>query len=527
MKKITLKAFPVFLLACGASALYSYSFPPFKIALYGVSAALWGISILISGLLYHKLKSSKKPVLKAVIFTAASLAVIFGLIFLINNIILKTKDSTLAAEIITGLVSVFFTLTLLFILKAGGKKIFPAVLSILLIAAAGYAPVAIPAAYDYSLKHAEPQTAPSNLSKFTEKERALITDADFYIAPNGNDKNDGSFKNPFATFEKARDAVRSLDKSGKAGITVAVKAGEYRVSSLEFTAGDSGTKECPVAYRAYGDGEVILNGGVTIKPESFKTVADEAMLGRLSDDAGAKVLCADLKEYGLTAEDWGRIYPYGSHNTNTRYDGDWVGDLYCELFVNDKRQVLARYPDTEYLYTGKVLDAGYGKNPDGTPAENWDEVRNPPSDVYEIDRELADRISSWKALDDVWMFGFWTADWADASTPLGDFNAEKLTLSPKFAGMFGAKKDAPYYFFNVFEELNAPGEWYLDRENGIVYVYPDCDLKNAAIDISVTVKPVINAQEVNYLTFDGFTIKGTRGNAVVISGKNNTVENCG
>ncbi len=526
MKKLSLKAFLVFLLACAGTALYCYSFPPFKVVLYGVSAALWGVSALLFGLLYQKAKNNKKPVLKAIIFTAVSLAVVFGLVFLINNVILGAKKSTLAAEIIAGIACVFFTLTYVLVLKADGKKIFPAALSLLLIAAVGYAPIAVPAYVDYKIKHADPQAAPTGLSVFTEKKRELIENADFYVASDGNDENDGSIEKPFATIEKARDAVRSLDKSGKKGITVAVKAGEYRVDSLTFTEEDSGTEKCPVAYRAYGDGEAILNGGVTLKPDSFKAVADESMLSRLSDEAKKKVLCADLKEYGLTAEDWGKIYPYGSHNTNTRYDGDWVGDLYCELFVNDKRQVLARYPDTDYLYTGKVIDSGYGKNSDGTPAANWDEVRNPPSDVYEIDRELADRISSWKTLEDVWMFGFWTADWADASTPIGDFSAEELTVSPKFTGMFGAKKDAPYYFFNVFEELDHEGEWYLDRETGIVYVYPDSDLASASIDISVTVKPVINAENANYLTFDGFTVKGTRGNAVVISGNNNTVENC-
>ncbi len=526
MKKLSLKAFLVFLLACAGTALFSYSFPPFKVAVYGVSAVLWGVSVLLFGLLYQKAKNSKKPILKAVIFTAVSLGVIFGLVFLINNVIFNAGKSMLAAEIITGIVCVFFTLSFVLVLKADGKKIFPAALSLLLVIAVGYAPVAVPAYIDYKIKHASPQVSPSNLSVFTEKERELCENADYYVSVDGSDENDGSFEKPFATIEKARDAVRALDKTDKNGITVAVKAGEYRVDSLTFAAEDSGTEKCPVAYRAYGDGEVVINGGITLKADSFKAVNDEAMLGRLSADAKEKVLCADLKEYGLTAEDWGKIYPFGSHNTNTRYDGDWVGDLYCELFINVTRQALARYPDAGYLYTGNVVFAGRGKNPDGTDAANWEEVRNPPSDVYEIDRALADRIASWQTFDDVWMFGFWSVDWADASTPIGDFSAEELTVSPKFAGMFGARKDAPYYFFNVFEELDAPGEWYLDRDNGIVYVYPDGDLSTAAIDISVTVKPVINAVNVDYLTFDGFTVKGTRGDAVVVTGNNNTVENC-
>ncbi len=528
MKKFTLKAFLVFLLSCGATALYSYSFPPWKVALYGVSSVGWGAAAFLFGLLYQKAKNKNKPVLKAAIFGVASLAVSFGLVFLINNVILEAQKSTLAAEIITGILSVFFTVTFVLVLKAGGKKIFPAALSLLLIAAVGYAPLAAPMINDYRMKHAEPQATPTNLSHFTEKERETIMDADLYVAPDGSDENDGSKDAPFATIEKARDTVRGMDKTGKTGITVAVKAGEYRVSSLEFTAEDSGTEECPVAYRAYGDGEVILNGGITIKPDSFTKVTDEAMLARLSGDAKQAVVCADLKEYGLTADDWGKLYAIGSYNTAAKYDGDWTGDLYCELFINDKRQVLARYPDTGYLYTEKVLETGLGRESDGalTAVENWDEIRNPASDVYEIGKDLADRIASWKTLDDVWMFGFWKYDWADASSPIGDFDAEKRILSPKFVSTYGTKVDAPYYFYNVFEELTAPGEWYLDRENGIVYVYPDGGITTATVDLSITLKPIIQVENADHITFDGFTIKGTRGDAIIISGSGNTVENC-
>ena len=85
---------------------------------------------------------------------------------------------------------------------------------------------------------------------------------------------------------------------------------------------DSGTKECPITYCAYGDGEVILNGGVTIKPDNFKKVEDEAMLSRLSENAKDKVICADLKEYGLTADDRGKMYAIGTYNTAHLYDGD-------------------------------------------------------------------------------------------------------------------------------------------------------------------------------------------------------------
>ena len=41
------------------------------------------------------------------------------------------------------------------------------------------------------------------------------THADFYIAADGNDLNDGSFEKPFATLLRARNAVRELKKTIK------------------------------------------------------------------------------------------------------------------------------------------------------------------------------------------------------------------------------------------------------------------------------------------------------------------------
>lgn len=370
--------------------------------------------------------------------------------------------------------------------------------------------------------------APSNLSSFTKKDAELVTDADFYVSVTGDDTNDGSFAAPFATIAKARDTVRTLEKTGRSGITIAVMAGEYRVAGLSFDQTDSGTADCPITYCAYGDGEVVLNGGITIPSESFTKITDESVLARLCDDAKSNVVCAKLTDFSLTAADWDKIYTIGTYNTAAQYDGDYVGELYCELFMNDTRMALARYPNEGFLQTGKVVRAGLGLESDGNPTkvENWYSIRNPYSDVYKLDRKLTKRISSWQTLDDVWMFGFWKYDWADASSPIGEFDPEARTISPKFVSLFGAKEDAPYYFFNVFEELDCAGEWYLERSSGTLYMYPTGDMSSASIDLSLTNGNIITASNVNYLTVSGFTVKGTRGDAISISGNGNKVCDC-
>ncbi len=369
---------------------------------------------------------------------------------------------------------------------------------------------------------------PSGFSSYTEKESSPVTNADYYVSASGNDNNPGTFEQPFATLERAKTAVRSTDKTGRSGITVAVMAGEYRVDSLKFDASDSGTQSYPIKYCAYGDGEVVINGGVTLDSSKFKAVTDASVLERLSDKAKSNVVCFDLGDDNITAEDYGKIYAIGSYNTASKYTGDWTGPLYCELFVNDTRMTLARYPDSDFLKTGEVVSTGEGYESGGslTVNEDWDTIVNPESDVYKVESALADRIASWQTLDDVWMFGFWKYDWADASSPVGEFSYENKTISPKFVSLYGTKEGAPYYFFNILEELDSPGEWYLDRESGILYLYPPVNLDSASIDMSLSTDFIIEGNNADYISFEGFTIKGTRGDAINITGNNVSVKNC-
>ena len=510
--------------AVAASALYYWVFTKWIPVLYFFSVALYALA---AGCLTARF-TRKKPLLRGVVAGAVFTAVFFALTFTVNNLILKAIQAKLAALIVCGLTLVFFILYYL-ILSRNQQKSKPfAVLAFMLSILATFCsmlPAHLPAYYKAHFKKVASPVAGKAISPTEGK---LIDDADFYVSPDGDDANDGSFAHPFASIGQARDAVRVMDKTGKAGITVAVKAGEYRVDSLVFTPEDGGTKECSVAYCAYGDGETVINGGVTLPHEAFKKVEDAGTLGRLSASARENVLSVDLFSLGITAEQYGKLYAIGGYNTADKYDGDWVGDIYCELFIDDARQTIARYPNgKEYLYTGNVVKEGQGRESASASIKGgYDELRNPEPDVYRMDKALSDRIASWKTLDDVWMFGYWRYDWADGSTPVGRIDHENLTMSPLFVSGYGAKKDAPYYFFNVLEELDAPGEWYLDRGNGVLYFYPPEGFSAASsVELSLSTNNIIRA-EADHLTFDGFTIKGTRGDAVNITGTGNVVKNC-
>ena len=510
------------LLAAVTAYFYSFNYLKWNIPLYAAAMVL----IVLEGaaafalLAAAKGKPKKKLLFSALFGGGVAVGGVFLFSFVINILIYQTggaKQATLA----TTLFAFVLALVCVWILKKSTeakffwKPLLAVVLCVCLLLC-GLAPMAAELAALFYDAGVYTQAAPTGLSAYTGKETRLVENADLYIAPDGSDENDGSFSHPLATPEKARDLVRAMDKTGKTEITVALKAGEYRVSSIRFTEEDSGTADCPVTWCACGDGEVILNGGVTLPADRFVPVSDEAKLARLPDGAKDQVLCLDLHALGITAEQYGKIYAIGCYHTADRYDGDYTGDIYSELFINDVRQQLARYPNDGWLETEGVVSEG-----------NHDEnARNPESEVYHISASLAERISTWETFDDVWAFGYWTADWADASTPIGSVDFEKHTFSPKFVGMFGVHDEIPFRFFNVFEELDSPGEWYLDRDAGTLYLYPPEELSDAVIDFTLTTEPIILCENVHDLSFTGFTVKGTRGDAVRITGDRCTVSHC-
>ncbi len=528
-------------LSCVATALAVYALYGFyyeylrwnNMALLGVYAALGyiGVGLLAGGVQNLRTEACKKGKVAALSVLTVLLyaAVQWGISFFINVIIGHEQMAREAINTTTAVQVVFlFVLFVMLVSRIGNKKVqiplvaVSAVAVVIFMVTSLYGPVLTLIYKDYK--------AAAPVVNLIAKEELQLREGDFYVSPKGSDENDGSLSAPFATIQKAQQAVRELDKTDKTGITVCLMAGEYRVSSVVFTEEDSGTAECPVTYCAYGDGEVVLNGGLTLQPADFVSASQVSEIAsRLSDAAMENVYVLDLTKdpYALIAEDWGKLYAIGSYNTASSYDGDYTGPLYCELFVDDIRQTIARYPNEGFLETEEVVSTGLGRESDGalTAVENWDEIRNPEPDVYRVNPDLAARIASWQNLDEVWMMGYWKYDWADASTLIGNFEADTGILSPMFVSGYGTKVGAPYYFYNVLEELDTDGEWYLDRENGLLCLYSTSGVQNKAIDLSLSLDNILKV-EASHLRFENLTVKGTRSDAISVKGDDVFVDGC-
>ncbi|MGN1408939.1 MAG: right-handed parallel beta-helix repeat-containing protein, partial [Eubacteriales bacterium] len=81
---------------------------------------------------------------------------------------------------------------------------------------------------------------------------------------------------------------------------------------------------------------------------------------------------------------------------------------------------------------------------------------------------------------------------------------------------------AQYYFYNVLEELDSPGEYYLDRDSGVLYIYPHG--KDSVFDISIETSPLISLSGAEHMTLSGFTLTCTRETAVTVRGNDNRID---
>lgn len=84
----------------------------------------------------------------------------------------------------------------------------------------------------------------------------------FYVSPGGNDANPGAKDKPFATIEKAKQAVRAINRDMAGDIVVELHGGTYALDrTLVFDAADSGFNGHDVIYRAAKGKTPVLSGG--------------------------------------------------------------------------------------------------------------------------------------------------------------------------------------------------------------------------------------------------------------------------
>ena len=332
---------------------------------------------------------------------------------------------------------------------------------------------------------------------------------DVYVSTKGKDENNGSKGNPVLTLPKALQIVQPF--AGKEPVHIWIEQGDYHIGeTILLDEQFSGTKECPLVISSLPGHKVRIKGSVQLNELVWKKYKDEIFQTQLPDNSD-----------------------------------------FNQLFVNDTRQIRARFPNYDYenpLRGGKGyqfvtggsnhrLDTWFGFDPEKFTKKEW---KNPEPGIVH-----AFQSHNWGNM----MYRIKGLDREENKVLLGEGGWQ---LQRDHGIGTGRGSSSPFYVENIFEELDVPGEWFFDKNTSTLYYYPfeDTNLQKAQIEVAV-LKDLIQIKgnsdkPVQYITINGleFTQSKTtfmekyeplargdwaihRGGAVFMEGAENcTVYNC-
>lgn len=284
-----------------------------------------------------------------------------------------------------------------------------------------------------------------------------LTDAIYYVSPEGNDDNPGTRSLPFQSFETARNAARNAGAEMK---------------------------------------KIVILPGTWFLSKTFELDSNDNGLLIESEQLGTVDICGGSKITNWQPGD----------------DGFWYADLpevregtwdFRALVVNGKLAERARFPETgtflhEQVWDVKMLPAiaGYWER-QPLPEEKIRMAYNPEDIPETLDIRNAE----------VRVYHMW--DESMVGVALNDTNEHVFTFTKPATyppGAFGIKK---YVIFNTREGMTQPGQWYLDRTAGRVVYWPakEVDMKNATI-IAPKLEKVIEIAGTKERPVENITLRG-------------------
>ena len=328
---------------------------------------------------------------------------------------------------------------------------------------------------------------------------------EIFVAPYGSDKNAGSEATPFASLFRAQSEVHKLRQRGNnEELTITLKSGVYHLfKSFELSEKDSNTQ-----YRAEKDGKVVLSGGIQVT--DFTIVSDPDILAKLAPEVHGKVLQANLKVQGINE--------YGNYRDLNWHQSTGAN---MELYFDGKPMILARWPNDKWAWIEK-MSGEKAQNPAYHQMAYAVGSFFAPSAVF----ERKNRLELWKNEPHLMAHGYWYYDWAPQRMEIGSVDADKKIITVKNSELhrMGFRPRQRFYIYNALCELDSPGEYYVDKEKGILYFYPPENFHNQAIELAMLCTPLIKIENGSNIVFERMIFEKGRTDGISISGgKNNQV----
>jgi hypothetical protein len=274
----------------------------------------------------------------------------------------------------------------------------------------------------------------------------------FYVSPQGSDQNTGTVKLPFASIERAKEMVKSYKNSNPNNAVTLI----------------------------FLNGTYYLEEPLVFSPEESG-----------SEDA----------PYMIRAAQGEKVVISGGRSLDLKwktYKGEILvakvpkGLTFSTLFVNGEKQIRARYPN----YQEDVY----------------------PFNGYAEDALSKEKISSWKHPAGGFIHALHTGKWGGMQYEItGKIGKDSLAYVGGWQNNRASAIHPTMRFVeNIFEELDSPKEWYLDKDAGLIYYFPDAGLLKEEIEkVEVTfLENLVTLQgdehnPVHHVFFEGITFTQT------------------
>lgn len=300
-------------------------------------------------------------------------------------------------------------------------------------------------------------------------------------------------KQVISTSRELSEAINVINSSNDDALLI-IKQGDYEIfEDMDIKRGN---------VTIIGEGKVNLKGSKRIG------IADKKReKGLVVIDLGKEGI-SGLGEFGLGPyKDFWDVYDIPKPHMCDLGPG-------LELFYEDKLMPISRYPKTGFMNIEKAL----GKTP-----QYFKQVQN--GTLEGIFTSCDKTINSWKSYKEWLLVGYWHADWATQRHTVKSFKDGVIEVNEPYHCMgyrdgksYSSNKGADFFILNALEAVTEPGEWFIDRTNKKLYVYPYADQEYVEISVADN---IFSGKNVENISIENLTLSQCRKTGIYFENSDN------
>jgi len=184
---------------------------------------------------------------------------------------------------------------------------------------------------------------------------------------------------------------------------------------------------------------------------------------------------------------------------------DFPVDAPNEIFMNGARLTKARWPNDDesqmLLFAKPATKASHGVD-----TTKYNGGNMPLMMIYP---DAENRTNNWEfKKNDLLIGGAIAFAWAASELRVDELNTKEKWFTTSDKHVYGIDPEIvgwgpqyKIYFANVFEEIDKPGESYVDREKGILYFYPVGKVEGSEMVVSTLEKEMLKITNASHITF--------------------------